>query len=103
MSRTIGVQRTRLPFTMIENTPFEDRALSKADLLVYWTLCYHADKAGKCFPSLGRVCQEARISRRSVIACLRSLVSRGYLSVASRMDPAGTGQRMSTPSAGVGG
>jgi hypothetical protein len=31
--QVIGVQRARLPFTILENAPFEDRALSKTDLM----------------------------------------------------------------------
>jgi hypothetical protein len=88
-AKTIGVQRERLPFTMLENDVFLDEKLSKNEKMVYWCLCFHADREGKCYPSLATICKESNISRGAIIGCLKSLAKRGYLSVASRLDPAG--------------
>jgi hypothetical protein len=87
--QTIGVQRERLPFTIVENAVFEDRKLKKTDLPVYWALCYHADREGKCFPGIRLLCKESRCSQTSLYASLKRLAIAGYIIGASRMDAAG--------------
>ena len=89
IDETIDVQRERLPFTMLENDVFLDDKISKSKKMVYWCLCFHADREGKCYPSLATICKESNISRGAIIGCLKSLAEQGYLSVASRLDPAG--------------
>lgn len=86
---TIGVQRDRLPFTIVENAVFEDQGLSKEARTLYWALCYHADKEGRCFPSLSTLSKETGSGRTTVVSSLKSLCRAGYIVCASRVDAAG--------------
>ena len=45
-SDSVGVERRRLPFTLIENIILEDQALGPVDVLVYIALAKHADGRG---------------------------------------------------------
>ena len=85
----LGVQREWLPFTMIENAVIMDLSLSKEAIMVYLALCLHADKSGKCFPSLTTIARESRSSRLTVTRCLKKLCGLGYLVCASRDDGKG--------------
>ena len=42
-SNSVGVERRRLPFTLIENIILEDQTLSRVDILVYLAIAKHAD------------------------------------------------------------
>ena len=66
-SDSVGVERRRLPFTLIENVILEDQALGPVDILVYLALAKHADGEGVCWPSLatiGKACPCASLERR---------------------------------------
>lgn len=77
-------------FTIIENKVFEDERLSGQELLVYWTLCYHADRHdGKCFPSIQRIRKEARCSKRAVVNSLNHLIELEYIKKEKRKSPDG--------------
>jgi hypothetical protein len=71
--------RQRPPFTMIANGVIENDKIGKEALLVYVVLCYHADRAGRAFPSYTTIAREARISRRSAINAVSALVVAGIL------------------------
>ena len=70
-SETIGIERRRLPFTIVENIVLEDQALGPVDVLVYIALAKHADAEGVCWPSMATIAQAGpgadgrRHSRRS--------------------------------------
>lgn len=75
---SVTVQR-RVTFTVVSDTVFDDRRLSKSDLMVYWALARHADKAGKCRPSYTRISEMARVSRKTAIESIKTLEKLGYL------------------------
>ena len=73
-SDSVGVERRRLPFTLIENIILEDQSLSRVDILVYLAIAKHADGEGTCWPSMATIGKLARCARETVA---RSLTSPG--------------------------
>jgi hypothetical protein len=88
-SDSIGVERRRLPFTLIENVILEDQALGPVDLLVYLAIAKHADAEGVCWPSLPTIAKFARVHRSSVAQAIKRLEDRGYLKRTARFRPDG--------------
>ena len=86
-SDSIGVERRRLPFTLIENIVLEDLALGPVDILVYLALAKHSDGEGTCWPSLATIAKLARVHRSSVAQAIKRLEARGYLSVPHAFAP----------------
>ena len=89
LSDSVGVERRRLPFTLIENVILEDQALGSVDVLVYLALAKHADGEGVCWPSLATLAQIARVHRSSVAQAIKRLEIRGYLKRTPRFRPDG--------------
>jgi len=75
------------PFTQLENAILEDPEVTKNELLVFWVLNYHADKDNKCFPSIKKICQEARLSERTAKEAIKGLIEKGYITKEERTNP----------------
>ena len=88
-SDSVGVERRRLPFTLVENIVLEDQALGPVDILVYLALAKHADGEGTCWPSLLTIARLARVHRSSVAQAIKRLEARGYLKRTPRFRPDG--------------
>ena len=88
-SDSIGVERRRLPFTLIENIVLEDQELGPVDLLVYIALAKHADSDGVCWPSMATLGKLARCARETVARSIAHLGARGYLELTPRFRPDG--------------
>ena len=86
---SIGVERRRLPFTLVENIVLEDQELGPADVLVYIAIAKHADSEGVCWPSLATIARLARVCRSSVAQAIKHLEARGYLQRTARFRPDG--------------
>src|SRR5208337_2837518 len=89
LSDSIGVERRRLPFTLIENIVLEDKALGPVDILVYLALAKHADHEGTCWPSMATIAKVARVCRSKVFETIKHLEARGYLKRSARFRPDG--------------
>ena len=88
-SDSVGVERRRLPFTLIENIILEDQTLSRVDILVYLAIAKHADGEGTCWPSMATIGKLARCARETVARSLTHLEARGYLKRTARFRPDG--------------
>ena len=88
-SDSVGVERRRLPFTLIENIILEDQALGPVDILVYLALAKHADGAGTCWPSMATIARVARVCRSKAFVAIRHLEVCGYLRRTARFRPDG--------------
>ena len=88
-SDSVGVERRRLPFTLIENIILEDQTLSRVDILVYLAIAKHADGEGTCWPSMATIGKLARCARETVARSLSHLEARGYLKRTARFRPDG--------------
>lgn len=51
---------------------------------VLLAVCWHADADGLCYPSLRALAKLAKVSRQTVVSCLRELVATGELAVLTR-------------------
>ncbi len=88
-SDSVGVERRRLPFTLIENVVLEDLELGPVDVLVYLALAKHADGQGVCWPSMATIAKLARCGRTAAAGAIKRLEARGYLSRTARFRPDG--------------
>ena len=88
-SDSVGVERRRLPFTLIENIVLEDQALGPVDILVYLALAKHADGEGTCWPSMATIAKVARVCRTKAFQAIKHLEARGYLRRTPRFRPDG--------------
>ena len=89
-SDSIGVERRRLPFTLIENAVLEDQVLGPVDILVYLALAKHADGEGTCWPSMATIAKVARVcSTKALAEAIKHLEARGYLRRTPRFRPDG--------------
>jgi len=88
-SDSIGIERRRLPFTLVENIVLEDPELGPFDILVYLALAKHADAEGTCWPSLTTIGKVAHCGRTAVVEGLKHLEARGYLKRTARFRPDG--------------
>jgi hypothetical protein len=83
-SDSVGVERRRLPFTLIENIILEDQALGPVDVLVYLALAKHADGEGACWPSMATIAKVARVCRSKAFQAIKHLEALGYLKRTAR-------------------
>jgi len=83
-SDSVGVERRRLPFTLIENIVLEDQALGPVDILVYLALAKHADSEGSCWPSMATIAKVARVCRSKAFQAIKHLEALGYLKRTAR-------------------
>ena len=89
-SDSVGVERRRLPFTLIENIILEDQTLGRVDILVYLALAKHADGEGICWPSMATIAKLARCASETVASqASNTWRSRGYLKRTARFRPDG--------------
>jgi hypothetical protein len=88
-SDSVGVERRRLPFTLIENIILEDHALGPVDILVYIALAKHADGEGTCWPSIATIAKVARVCRSKAFEAIKHLEACGYLRHTARFRPDG--------------
>ena len=88
-SDSVGVERRRLPFTLIENIILEDQELGPADILVYLALAKYADGEGTCWPSMATLAKLARCARCTVAKSIARLEALGYLRRTPRFRPDG--------------
>lgn len=58
---------------------FESATLGPTERLIMLSLADHADDSGRCYPSVGRICQRTGLSERAVQINVRKLVDQGYL------------------------
>ena len=86
-SDSVGVERRRLPFTLIENIVLEDQALGPVDILVYLALAKHADGEGTCWPSMATIAKLARVCRTKAFQAIKHLEARGYLQAHRPLSP----------------
>lgn len=61
-------------FTSIYASNLPHRAVT-----VYMYLCARADKDGKCFPAIGTIARELKLSRSTVKRSITDLEKSGYL------------------------
>jgi len=88
-SDSVGVERRRLPFTLIENIVLEDQALGPVDILVYLAVAKYADGEGTCWPSMATLAKLARCARGTVAKSIARLEAHGYLRRTPRFRPDG--------------
>jgi hypothetical protein len=88
-SEAVGVERRRLPFTLIENVVIEDQELGAVDILVYMALAKHVDEDGVCWPSMSIIGKLARCVRQTVAKSITRLETCGYLRRTARFRPDG--------------
>lgn len=60
---------------------FESKTLAPTERLVMLALADHADDAGRCYPSVSRLCDRTGLSERAVQSNVRKLVGQGYIKV----------------------
>ena len=96
-SDSVGVERRRLPFTLIENIILEDQTLSRVDILVYLAIAKHADGEGTCWPSMATIGKLARCARETVARSLSHLEARGYLKRSRPLSPRRRGDLQRLP------
>lgn len=61
-------------FLWIRTEVFNNPDLSGSDIMVYASLMSHMNnKTKECYPSIARIAKEARLSKDTVIKCLRKL------------------------------
>ena len=79
------LQDKRFDFTILENDIVRDtEKFSKNELLAYIAMCYHADKAGTCFPSYEGIARIMRASRTTAINAIQGLVEKGVIKLENR-------------------
>ena len=90
MSERSALEPQQTPFTRVSVAAIEDHNLNKTDLVVYLSLCYHANNTtGKCWPAIPTVAEKARCAEKSVGPSLERLAKAGYISGASRLSEKG--------------
>jgi len=83
-SDSVGVERRRLPFTLIENIILDDQALGPVEVLVYIALAKHADGEGSCWPSMATIAKVARVCRSKAFQAIKHLEALGYIKRTAR-------------------
>ena len=77
----IQVQREEY-FTYFSNGIFDDQRIKGAGILIYITLCHHANKDGEsCFPSINTISRESRTTQKTVIKWTKLLQEYGYIKI----------------------
>ena len=57
-----------------------DSSLARGDCVVLAVILAHVDADGEAWPGMKRICERARVSKRTAIRAVQSLEARGYLS-----------------------
>lgn len=79
------LQDKRFDFTILENDIVRDtEKFDKNEVLAYIAICYHADKAGTCFPSYEGIARIMRTSRSTAIKAIQGLVEKGVIKLENR-------------------
>ncbi len=60
---------------------FESETLGPTQRLIMLALADHADDAGRCYPSIARLCQRTGLGERAVQGNIRALVAAGFITV----------------------
>lgn len=60
---------------------FESETLGPTERLVMLALADHADDAGRCYPSIARICQRTGLSERAIQMNVKKLSASGHLTV----------------------
>ncbi|MGA5644118.1 helix-turn-helix domain-containing protein [Microbacterium sp. NPDC088796] len=81
---TAADRRERDGFTMIPDWLVESSAISLHDYVVLIVLMKHARSTGQCHPGFATIAAQARVSRDTVKRSIRSLESRGLISIERR-------------------
>lgn len=81
---TTAPRRERDGFTMIPDWLVESSAISLHDYAVLIVLMKHGRSSGQCHPGFATIAAQARVSRDTVMRALRSLESRGLISIERR-------------------
>ena len=82
------LKRRKLPFTQIENAIIEDPQITKAEMLVYLILCYHANNdTSQCWPGIKKIAKETRLSNNTVHTAIKGLEDKGYITKTTRQNP----------------
>lgn len=81
---TTADRRERDGFTMIPDWLVESSAISLHDYAVLIVLMKHARSTGQCHPGFATIAAQARVSRDTVKRSIRSLESRGLISIERR-------------------
>ena len=68
---------------------FELEGMGPTHRLILLALADHADDAGRCYPSVARVCQRTGLSERAVQANLKSLQLAGFVRIETNAGPHG--------------
>jgi hypothetical protein len=67
-----------------------NEGIERRDLTVALALADHADAEGSCYPSIDRIAQKARVSRRTVIYAIERLARAGVVAVEKNAGPRGS-------------
>lgn len=62
---------------------FESETLGPTERLIMLALADHADDAGRCYPSIARLCQRTGLSERAIQTNIRRLSEQGYIRVSA--------------------
>lgn len=68
---------------------FESDTLEATPRLIMLALADHADDAGRCYPSIPRLCQRTGLKERAVQTNIRKLEAAGYLRIIPGQGPKG--------------
>lgn len=66
-------------FGLISNKVIRDPALSPEAKSIYSVLCSYADKAGTCFPSISRLCNDLHMNEKRLRRHMQPLLDRGIV------------------------
>ncbi|MBM3603585.1 MAG: helix-turn-helix domain-containing protein [Alphaproteobacteria bacterium] len=65
----------------IMSAVFESETLGPTERLIMLALADHADDAGRCYPSISRLCQRTGLGERAVQNNLKALVAKGHVTI----------------------
>lgn len=65
----------------IMSAVFENETLGPTERLIMLALADHADDAGRCYPSISRLCQRTGLGERAIQNNLKALVAKGYVTI----------------------
>lgn len=65
----------------IMSAVFEDEALGPTERLIMLALADHADDAGRCYPSIARLCKRTGLGERAIQNNLKALSAKGYVTI----------------------
>lgn len=65
----------------IMSAVFESETLGPTERLIMLALADHADDAGRCYPSISRLCSRTGLAQRTVQTNIRKLQDQGYIRI----------------------